>query len=552
MRAIRTRVARKNDFTIECNGGLNDSASPVRMKPGDLTYCLNYMEVDGGKPGYKSICGYEIFDGQALASSIALGASDDDTAREVQRALMAAPTGSGTIRGVHIYDGGVYCKRNNAGATAGLVYKSTGSGWSSLTLPSTPTAVWAGGTCRWINASFAAYPTSSPPTANAPCWFMVDGVSQPISYDGTTVRRVDHANLPSNASFSPAQVFPTHVIEFDQRLWLVFPGGHVYASDTGDPAAWTAGIYYGLGGEVTNVVKSVGNSLIFFLEEAIKIITVPDGYSSSFLYKLTDFVGSNGARIGTAQSLLGDIYFIGDQGLTSLEATQKYGAFAAGAIGKKLWDTYETNRENLVATVVHRKFNQYRMYFSDGLVLCFTFKGSRVSSATRWMYDQALYCICAGESSTGAIETYFGGTDGVVYKEGSGTSFDGDVISTRLTTAFFDYGARRNNKLVGPITPELTAETDTELYLRLEFNYRDGTSPRSVEQELSITESGGVWGSGVWGTFIWGGKYVNAPAVYLTGYGFNIALSLRSSSKYRTQHTVHDFVVDYEVLTKIM
>lgn len=552
-RPIRTRQSNLTDHTIQLRGGLNDSVSANQLKPGELTFCLNYMEKDGGKPGYTSVAGYEVFDGQATASSVALGAEDDDTARETQRALIAAPTGSGAIRGVHLYEGELYCKRDDASAVNGLIYKETGAGWgSSLTLPSTPTAVWAGGTCRWINASFEAYPTTTPPTANAPCWFMVDGVSQPISYDGTTVRRIDHANLPSNASFSPAQVFPTHLAEYDSRLWLAFPGGHLYASDIGDPGTWTAGIYYAIGGEITNMVKGVGSSLIIFTEDKIKIIRVPDTYDSSFLYKLDDFFEGGGAVADTAVAMMGDVYYVGERGPTSLAATEKYGDFAAGHIGKRLFDTFDDNRANLVAALPHREYNQYRLYFSNGLILCFTFRGEYVSSATRWLYDDAPACLCEGEGSGSGIETYFGGADGYVYKSDSGTSFDGAAIDTRLVTAYANYGYVRRNKRFTQMGLELTADVDTTLYIKPEFNYRDGTSPKGLERTPEVLESGGIWGAGVWGTFVWGGQYVNAPNIDIPGYAVNMAIVVRSSSKYRSQHTIHNLTVDYEVTNKIM
>lgn len=51
------------------------------------------------------------------------------------RTLITTVPGSGRIRGVHVYNDVVYAFRDNAGATAKVMHKSTSSGWSAITLP---------------------------------------------------------------------------------------------------------------------------------------------------------------------------------------------------------------------------------------------------------------------------------------------------------------------------------------------------------------------------------------------------------------------------------
>lgn len=55
-------------------------------------------------------------------------------AADVYRSDIAAPAGSGPIRGVTGYAGDVYCIRDNAGATAAVLYKATSSGWAAQSL----------------------------------------------------------------------------------------------------------------------------------------------------------------------------------------------------------------------------------------------------------------------------------------------------------------------------------------------------------------------------------------------------------------------------------
>ncbi len=76
---------------------------------------------------------------KSVANGVAveLGADNDtdhDTwiqdAIETARALIQKPAGSGAIRGVHTFQGDDYCFRDNAGGTAGVMYKATTSGWT--------------------------------------------------------------------------------------------------------------------------------------------------------------------------------------------------------------------------------------------------------------------------------------------------------------------------------------------------------------------------------------------------------------------------------------
>lgn len=53
-------------------------------------------------------------------------------AADVYRAAIAAPAGSGPVRGAFLYNNTTYCFRDNAGGTASVMYKATASGWSAV------------------------------------------------------------------------------------------------------------------------------------------------------------------------------------------------------------------------------------------------------------------------------------------------------------------------------------------------------------------------------------------------------------------------------------
>lgn len=55
-------------------------------------------------------------------------------AAELYRADIQKPPGSGPIRGVFSIAGSVFCVRNNAGGTQGVMYRATSAGWSAVSL----------------------------------------------------------------------------------------------------------------------------------------------------------------------------------------------------------------------------------------------------------------------------------------------------------------------------------------------------------------------------------------------------------------------------------
>lgn len=71
--------------------------------------------------------------GGALANGeidAVLDASYRQAAIALARSQIEAPIGSGPIRGVHRFNGQDYCFRDNAGGTAGQMFKATASGWA--------------------------------------------------------------------------------------------------------------------------------------------------------------------------------------------------------------------------------------------------------------------------------------------------------------------------------------------------------------------------------------------------------------------------------------
>ncbi len=540
-------------------GGLNEAVSNLELKAGELLEVLNYVELDGDYHGYASMKGYEVFDGTELASEIPLNdiTTGDDTNREARRAAINQVPGSGPINGVHQYGGSVFSVRNAAGNLESGLYESAYTGWKHIT---TPVTLNPDGKCNWVNGKLAAYPEAGggtyPPTVpNVRCFFMVDGVSEPISYDGTIVRSISDINLPCDPS-AVNKSYPTHVLIFDNRVWLAFPGGHLYYSAIGD-VNWSAvdgAGYFPLGDTITNLTVAPGNTIVVHMENSIKIIYVNADvrYDPDYVYRVQEFSQRSGAIPNTAIRLLGRTYYFDDRGLTSMASTEAFGDYGSNSLSKKVHRTYLKNISEVTQALPVRDADQIRLFFKNNQGLCFTFnRQRRIKGASLFQYNTDVLCATEGDSEDRKIEMFFGSSDGFVYKMDSGTSFNGEEIITKMLTSYFHYGSPAVVKRFMKILFEITSEKAVKFLVRCDFDYGSRNSPSNPTQTLEeLEQRGGVWGESKWGNFLWGGSsVVQNPPMYVEGIGVNMAVVLRTSDKLSERHVIHNVVTKYSPLS---
>lgn len=523
-------------------GGLNESVNNLELQPGELIHCLNYMEVDGPYHGYRSFPGYEIFDGSAPApSAVDLVPSDiaaDDADREIRRLAITQPEGKGGIRGIHVYRNEVYAARDDRTGPLKTLSKSSLGGWAGLQNKD-QTYLLAGGNCKFINAIFSKYPTSAP---NTEAMFGVDGVSPPFAFFGTEVESLQGGDLPPTSA-------PRFLAEFDNRLWLAYPGGQLFYSELGDPAGWDGQDGAGqitTGGEITGLVVGAGNVLVIFMEHMIKVLYIAERPTGDFAYQLKEFSQRSGCLPGICDRLWGNILFVDDRGPSVLTSTDRFGDLSESPLTLRVQRTFYEFKHLIQASVVQRELNQWRVFFSNGVGLCFTFLNTRLKSATLFKYPAETLCVCEGKDEFGRIQLYLGDANGNVYHLDSGTSFNGESIVTRMVTSYAPYRSPRRNKRFMRLTFELDAEPKTELWVRTDYDYHWMHNPKNIPQTFDLGLPGGIWGESRWHNFVWGGAHVQNPTLYIEGYGVNMSIAMWSNSKYRQPHIVYNALADFD------
>lgn len=306
-------------YSIEFRGGLTTNLSPLQQglnAPGTATVLQNYEpSVEGG---YRRLKGFVKADNNQLA-------------------------GSGLIRGLLRYKSSLYAARGTT------LYKSTGSGWTSIS-----TSLSGTGKIRFAKYNFDGNEK----------FIVVDGVNKPFTYDNTTftsltkapsaVEGADFVTLFKNAIF----------IANGTKLVYTEPYADLDAQqkDVGVSSLFTVANGAGdidVGGIITDLIV-FREQLIIFTQDNIKRL-VGNSIADFVLQPISDDLGA--IEPDTAQEVGGDIMFLGPDGLRLLGATEKIGDFGLSATSKSIQSelTNIVSNSTSFSSLVIREKSQYRL-----------------------------------------------------------------------------------------------------------------------------------------------------------------------------------------------
>ena len=577
-------------------GGEDLVTSAIEVNPGRLSYSQNYECNPNGR--YRMIDGYEAFDGQSSPSD-----EIEEADIEIARALIAEVPGSGNVIGVHQYKGVKYAFRNNAGGTACAMYKSSAAGWVlcdlGRSLPFTSGGTYviaeddeiageigvatatvkrvvitsgslAGGDAAGVlilydqvgdfeaetirvgvNANVATITgnsTENTLTADGRFEFEnynfyghsdyfrmygVDGVSPGFEWDGSTF-------VPILTGMTTDT--PNHIAVHKKHLFFSFPGGSLQHSGIGTPYIWTpvtGASEIGIGDDITRLSVNVG-ILAIFSRNSTHLL-----YGTSIDdWELKDHSLESGCIEWSAQTIGTEVY-LDDRGLTTLQATDKYGDFVGNVISVDVQPYLKTMLGNVQSSIRVKDKGQYRLYFDNMEGLCLTMDKNKVVGFTRFFYDKLPVCCCSAENSSGEEELFFGSTDGFVYQLDKGTSFNGNEIESLLRLHYNHLKTPFNEKQIRQLILEGEFPIGTEISFYMDFSY--GDDAESEEVDLDVVEAGGIWGVADWDAFVWDGPTVGLARAYPGGCGINFALMLSSTSTYVPPHTLNALSVHYSI-----
>lgn len=521
-------------------------------------------------------------------------------AADEYRTDISAPTGSGALRGLGLLNGTLYAFRDNAGGTAGLIYKETSSGWSAITLyhelnfdtglaeisdGDTVTQLVSGATATvkrvvwesglWSGSAEGRLILSGiTGTFNAANDLQVGGVTKATStslatqitlspggrYEiiesnfsgGLGTKRMYGCDGVNRGFEFDGDVYvpldtgmttdtPDYLFAYKLQLFFGF-GSSVQNSSPGFPYKWTAitgSAEIALGDDITGILQLNGQALgIFARNQSHQLSgsTVDD-------FVLDPISNEVGCIPRTAQKI-GYPFCLDDRGVVLISATDAYGNFDQSTISRLVQPIIDSMRQVVVASTVYRGRNQYRLYGSDGTGVIMTIMEDSFAF-TRFEYPVNVSCVVAGEDSTGKDVVYFGSDAGMVYQADVGSSFDGEDIEAYLILPFNSSGSPTALKTYRKATLEMTAEMYSAFQISPDFSYGDSTLPIHATKSTSINGVGGWWDVDNWDEVFYDEATVQTPSIDLEGTGTNMALIVYSKSAIDLGHKIDGVVTHF-------
>jgi hypothetical protein len=532
-------------------------------------------------------------------------------AADVYRALIGAVPGSGPILDTyHLIVAGVdvvFAFRANLGNTAVNLYKTTGSGWTQVTLfdvvsftagttlPIAGDTLTQGGVTSTIKlvqwqsgttgASSAAGKliittpaggnyTSGAATSTSGGAFTLSGVQTAITitpggtwehdknnYTGLAIPRkaygADGVNkgyefdgvvyAPIATGTSPDT--PKHVKCHKNYLVFGFDGS-IIGSGPGLPYKWTAadGAWEIATGDTVTAMQTLPGS------QTNATLAVFQRNNTSFLYGLDpttfNYVTFNtgvGALPGSVQNLF-DVFAFDTLGVLSLQTTLNYGNFIASTLTKNILPfILQENTKVVCSTTSHYK-NQYRVFFSDGYGLYLTVVNRQYLGCIPVQFPNPVSCIDTDNLVNGTEATYFGSSDGngYVYQLDSGTSFDGAALNAYITLAWDPINTPRVLKRFRAASIEMQGSG----YAEIQFGYSLAYSSMNTGQPTGVTLASAFsgapnWDSFTWDNFVWDGQTLAPTDIDVTGTAENIQVTIASGTNFIPAYTINSIIHHY-------
>ncbi|MGQ7248290.1 hypothetical protein ACUN9Y_13265 [Halomonas sp. V046] len=464
---------------IRLGGGIDLVTPPEQLRPGAALSCINYeCPVTGG---YRRIDGYS------------------------QR----GPTlpGEGPTLGVATFADGTYGSRKDTGAETATLYKLSGTGDAWEVVGSAGTL--AAGRHEFIEGN--VYATDS----GRSLYGVGGGKPFELALDGTLTTL---ANAPSGA---------TMIALHQNHLFLGFPIGSVQHSGIGDPANWDASTggagEIGTSDRLTGLLSGVGGVLHVLCRDSIK--TLRGTSEADFVLEVT--VPNSGARANSCQSMQ-QPYFIGERGISSLEATQRYGDFSALYPGRVVEPMFSQGGKanRVIASCIARSKGQYRIFFDDRTGLYLSGNG-----ITATEYPHQVVVAHSGELESGQEQILVGDDAGNVYRLDDGEDFNGTPIRAYLTLAYTDLQSPSARKRFRRVFWDIRSGSDARLWMQPDFDYGDNQTGRPRREYLDFMLGGGLWGVDNWSEFRWSVPGMGQETMDITGTGTSVNFSLFSESQ---------------------
>lgn len=471
---------------VSLGGGLDLVTPPRQLSPGAALICINYeCPVTGG---YRRIDGYS--------------------------QLGPVVPGQGEMLGVATFDDRHYAIRAD-----------TTGGTSTLYRLSVDQTEWeVVGTAGALSLGRYEFDEGNVYATEAGNALYGVGGGQPfeLKQDGTLTVLAD---APSGA-----RMIALH----RNHLFLGFPAGSLQFSGIGDPSNWDAATggagEIGLGQRLTGIAKGAGGVLHVLCRNDIQTLR----FNSAEDLQLEITVPGSGARSYSVQSLMMP-YFVGERGITTLQAAQEFGDFSALQPGKVVEPLFAAAglSDRVVASSVSRTKAQYRVFFDNRSALYVS-----PSGITQVRLPIQVTVTHSSELTNGSEALLIGDNQGRVYRLDSGSNFNGEPIQSLLTLAFTDLNAPSTRKRFRRAFFDIRTGSEARIWVHPDFDYGSNETGTARNNPIDFTLGtpidfmldGGLWDVDNWDEFNWSTPILSQEPIDISGTGTSINFSIFSDS----------------------
>lgn len=550
-----------------------------------------------------STTGAAVENGASLPPSDALYSS---LAADDLRADIQAVPGSGAIRGL-VYLGNVlYAFRDNAGGTAGAIYKQSSAGWVSVPLGneiqfsnavgeiavgdlitgltsgatavivaamlrtgtwtvsgvgalviSAITGTWQSGEAiRVLGVTKATTSSLATAITRAPGGYIdgryaiftttgfnrkfwgADGVNPAFAFDGTNYIPIRTGNTIDT---------PKHAHVHKEHLFLSFDSSLQY-SGINTPYFWAAsgGAAEIFAGSTISGIQSLsgnqsGASLMLFADDNTFVLYG----SSSADFNLVTSTFELGFGEKTIQPISNDIYGLTNRGVHTVANTLQYGNFVFNAVTFPIQPLMAAKIGTETASYSSKTYNDYRLFFSDGTGFVIGITAGKVTGILPLNYGKEVHWAESFTDSAGSEIVFWGGTDGYVYQDCVGTSFDGEEIEAWVRLAFNNLQSPQIRKRYVRAVFEVKAEGYATAQVAYDLGYANPDVNSSAFTDMSLIGSGGYWDQVTWDQFIWEAPVVSTPKISMNGTETNVSFLFYSITALDKPHTVQGVTLEF-------
>jgi hypothetical protein len=309
---------------------------------------------------------------------------------------------------------------------------------------------------------------------------------------------------------------------------------------------------------ITGIKEHKGTLFVFTAKSISVVRGLREG--NAVVVPVTDDVGCVDGN--TIQEVGGDLVFLANDGLRTIEQTQRINDLELGVISRKIGPITDFIAENLdkmtfASTVIKAK-NQYRLWYRNSslpvvsqraIIAAFSFDST--TGGFRWDYGEIegweATVATSGVDTLGNEALFHGDSSGKVYQFESGANFDGVKMRWVWQSPYTDFGDIGIRKTIHKTFVNLIAEGTVNAQLEIKFDYQRSDTPQPAPWILEAQTLPAIYGAVTYGDplVLFGATTFGESDINTEGSGFTVSFKISDTDLDDSSFNIESLQVDF-------